>query len=76
MLLLDRQAGSFEDRLFAELPDLLAAMNCSSTTTLGSFPPGSLESEKGYESQAPSRAASEEHLQGQVEVFLTKRLAS
>jgi S-adenosylmethionine:tRNA ribosyltransferase-isomerase len=74
MLLMDRQTGAFEDRLFKELPSLLEGnelLVCNNARVIAARLFGK---RKGSRAQPPSRATRREHLQGEVEVLLTKRL--
>ena len=74
MLLLDRESGRFEDRLFAELPSLLCGdelLVCNNTRVI---PARLFGKRKGINAQTPSRLTRGEHLQTRVEVFLTRQL--
>ncbi len=76
MLLLDRKNGQFEDRQFAELPRLLRGdelLVCNNTRVI---PARLFGKRKGINAQTPSRTTRREHLQGRVEVFLTRQLES
>ena len=74
MLLLSRQDGSVEDRLFAELPDLLRGDELLVYNNAKVIPARLFGKRKGLRSQTPSRSTRNEHLKGEVEVFLTKRV--
>ena len=74
MLLLHRRTGAFEDRLFDELPSILKGDELLVYNNARVIPARLYGKRKGSRAQAPSRATKKEHLQGQVEVFLTKRL--
>src|SRR5215470_14513713 len=74
MLLLDRSSGSFQDRLFADLPDLLRGDELLIYNNARVIPARLFGKRRGLHSQRPSRATQKEHLQGRVEVFLTRRL--
>lgn len=74
MLLLDRVSGQFEDRRFADLPNLLRGDELLIYNNARVIPARLFGKRKGLHSQAPSRATRKEHLQGRVEVFLTRRI--
>jgi S-adenosylmethionine:tRNA ribosyltransferase-isomerase len=74
MLHLSR-TGLFEDRLFADLPDLLRGDELIVYNNARVIPARLFGKRKGLHSQKPSRTTQKEHLQGQVEVFLTHRLS-
>jgi S-adenosylmethionine:tRNA ribosyltransferase-isomerase len=74
MLLLDRASGQYEDRLFEELPGLLRGDELMVYNNARVIPARLFGKRKGIHSQPPSRSRRQEHLQGQVEVFLTRRL--
>jgi S-adenosylmethionine:tRNA ribosyltransferase-isomerase len=74
MLLLDRASGQYEDRLFEELPGLLRGDELIVYNNARVIPARLFGKRKGMHSQPPSRSRRQEHLQGQVEVFLTRRL--
>jgi S-adenosylmethionine:tRNA ribosyltransferase-isomerase len=74
MLLLDRTSGRDEDRLFEELPRLLRGDELIVYNNARVIPARLFGKRKGIHSQPPTRATRQEHLQGQVEVFLTRRL--
>jgi len=74
MLLLNRRTGTFEDRLFEELPSLLEGNELLVYNNAQVIPARLFGKRKGTRAQPPSRATKAEHLQGQVEVFLIKRL--
>jgi len=76
MLLLDRPNGFFEDRLFTDLPRLLRGDELLVTNNARVIPARLFGKRRGLHSQKPSRATQKEHLQGLIEVFLTRRLAS
>jgi|SRR5882672_3025240 len=73
-LLLNRQEGSFEDRLFAELPELLRCDELLVYNNAKVIPARLFGKRKGLRSQTPSRSTRNEHLQGEVEVLLAKRV--
>jgi S-adenosylmethionine:tRNA ribosyltransferase-isomerase len=74
MLLLSRRSGDLEDRLFEELPSLLEGKELLVCNNARVIPARLFGKRKGTRAQPPSRATRTEHLQGQVEVLLTKRL--
>ena len=74
MLLLDRMAGQYEDRFFKELPEILKGDELLIYNNARVIPARLFGKRKGIHSQRPSRATQREHLQGRMEVFLTKRL--
>ncbi len=74
MLLLDRTSGQYEDRLFEELPGLLRGDELLVYNNARVIPARLFGKRKGLHSQPPSRSTRQEHLQGRVEVFLTRRL--
>jgi S-adenosylmethionine:tRNA ribosyltransferase-isomerase len=74
MLLLDRASGQYEDRLFEELPGLLRGDELIVYNNARVIPARLFGKRKGIHSQPPSRSRRPEHLEGQVEVFLTRRL--
>jgi len=76
MLLLDRESGSSEDRLFAELPNLLRGEELVVYNNARVIPARLFGKRRGLRAQKPSRTTQKEHLQGRVEVFLARRLAS
>jgi S-adenosylmethionine:tRNA ribosyltransferase-isomerase len=74
MLLLDGASGQFEDRLFDELPQLLQGDELVVYNNARVIPARLFGKRKGIHSQPPSRRTRQEHLQGEVEAFLTRRL--
>lgn len=74
LLLLDRSSGSYQDRLFAELPDLLKGDELLIFNNARVIPARLFGKRAGVHSQKPSRATKAEHLTGQVEIFLTRRI--
>src|SRR5215471_17221484 len=73
MLVLHRRTGALEDRLFEELPSLLEGNELLVCNNARVIPARLFGKRKGTHAQPPSRASRAEHLQGQVEVFLTRR---
>ena len=76
LLSLDRSSGVFEDRLFAELPNLLRGNELLVLNNARVIPARLFGRRAGVHSQAPSRATRSEHLSGKVEIFLVRQLAS
>jgi S-adenosylmethionine:tRNA ribosyltransferase-isomerase len=74
MLFLHRLTGTVEDRLFQELAGLLEGNELLVYNNARVIPARLFGKRKGTRAQPPSRATRAEHLQGQVEVFLTKQL--
>jgi len=75
LLLLDRSTGGWQDRLFANLPELLRGDELLVFNNARVLPARLFGRRAGVHSQKPSRKTLREHLTGQVEVFLTKRLS-
>jgi len=76
LLSLDRSSGVFEDRLFAELSNLLRGNELLVLNNARVIPARLFGRRAGVHSQAPSRATRSEHLSGKVEIFLVRQLAS
>jgi S-adenosylmethionine:tRNA ribosyltransferase-isomerase len=74
MLLLGRCNGAFEDRAFEELPSLLHGDELLVYNNARVIPARLFGTRRGGHAQASAHATPQEHPQGQVEVFLTKRL--
>jgi len=74
LLLLERQSGRFEDRLFSEFPVLLEGNELLVFNNARVIPARLFGKRKGVHSQRPSRKTAREHLAGNVEVFLTRKL--
>jgi S-adenosylmethionine:tRNA ribosyltransferase-isomerase len=74
LLLLDRETGAFEDRMFAELPELLAGNELLVLNNARVIPARLFGWRAGVRSQKPSRATRAEHLTGKVEVFLARQI--
>jgi S-adenosylmethionine:tRNA ribosyltransferase-isomerase len=75
MLVLDRGSGQFEDRAFAHLPELLRGDELLVYNNARVIPARLFGRRLGIRAQAPSKSAVGERLQGQVEVFLMRRVA-
>jgi S-adenosylmethionine:tRNA ribosyltransferase-isomerase len=76
LLLLDRASGTFEDRFFAELPNLLWGHELLVFNNARVIPARLFGRRAGVRSAPPSRATKSEHLTGTVEIFLTRELDS
>src|SRR5215472_4604113 len=74
LLLLNRASGTFEDRRFRELPDLLAGNELLVLNNARVIPARLFGRRAGVRSQKPSRSTRAEHLTGRVEVLLTRRV--
>jgi S-adenosylmethionine:tRNA ribosyltransferase-isomerase len=74
MLLLGRGAVGWEDRRFAELPELLRGDELLVFNNARVVPARLFGHRAGVHSQRPSRKTAREHLTGTVEVFLTRPL--
>ena len=75
LLLLDRETGLFEDRMFLQLPQLLSGNELLVLNNARVIPARLFGRRAGVRSQKPSRATRSEHLTGKVEVFLTRRIS-
>ncbi|HET8925472.1 MAG TPA: tRNA preQ1(34) S-adenosylmethionine ribosyltransferase-isomerase QueA [Candidatus Acidoferrum sp.] len=74
LLLLNRASGAFEDKLFAELPNLLEGHELLVLNNARVIPARLFGRRAGVHAQAPSRATRSEHLTGRIEVLLARRL--
>jgi S-adenosylmethionine:tRNA ribosyltransferase-isomerase len=74
LLLLNRATGAFEDRMFAQLPQLLAGNELLVVNNARVIPARLFGKRAGVHAQNPSRATRAEHLTGRVEVFLTRQI--
>lgn len=74
LLLLNRSSGEFEDRQFAEFPDLLAGNELLVLNNARVIPARLFGRRAGVRSQKPSRSTRAEHLTGKVEILLTRRI--
>jgi S-adenosylmethionine:tRNA ribosyltransferase-isomerase len=74
LLLLNRLDGSREDRIFRELPQLLRGDELLVLNNARVLPARLFGRRGGVFSQHPSRSTEAEHLTGNVEVFLTRRI--
>lgn len=76
LLLLNRSSGQFEDRQFAEFPELLAGNELLVLNNARVIPARLFGRRAGVRSQKPSRSTRAEHLTGKVEILLTRRIDS
>jgi S-adenosylmethionine:tRNA ribosyltransferase-isomerase len=76
MMLLDRLSGAREDRLFAELPELLQGDELLVLNNARVLPARLFGKRAGVHAQSPSRKTAREHLTGTVEVLLTRKVES
>lgn len=74
LLLLERASGAWEDRNFANLPELLCGDELLVVNNARVLPARLLGTRKGLHAQHPSRKTARQHLSGQVEVFLTRQI--
>src|SRR4029077_18046373 len=74
LLLLSRFEGSADDRLFVHLPDLLRGNELIVLNNTRVIPARLFGRRAGVYAQPPSRSTRQEHLTGEVEVFLTRQL--
>jgi len=74
LLLLDRNSGLLGDRRFAELPEILSGSELLVFNNARVIPARLFGKRAGVHSQKPSRKTLREHLMGNVEVFLTRKL--
>ena len=76
LLLLNSSSRAFEDRQFAEFPDLLAGNELIVLNNARVIPARLFGRRAGVHSQKPSRSTRAEHLTGKVEVLLTRRVGA
>ena len=74
LLLFHRSSGAFEDRQFAEFPDLLTGNELVVFNNTRVIPARLFGRRAGVRSQKPSRSTRAEHLTGKVEILLTRRV--
>jgi S-adenosylmethionine:tRNA ribosyltransferase-isomerase len=74
LLLLDRSSGVWEDRSFADLPELLRGDELLVVNNARVLPARLFGRRKGLHAQPPARKTAREHLSGSVEVFLTRHI--
>jgi len=76
LLLIDRVGGTFTDTCFARFPDLFRGDELLVFNNAKVIPARLFGKRAGVHSQSPSRATVEEHLRGEVEVLLTRQIAT
>lgn len=76
MLVLDRQSGLAEDRVFADFPNLLRGDELLVCNNARVIPARLFGKRAGVHSEPASKSTAHEHLQGRVEVLLAKRLGA
>jgi S-adenosylmethionine:tRNA ribosyltransferase-isomerase len=74
LLLMNRSSGAWEDRRFAEFPDLLSGNELLVLNNALVIPARLFGRRAGVRSQKPSRSTRAEHLTGKVEVLLTRQV--
>jgi len=74
LLFLNRSSGAIEDRLFAELPEILQGNELMVLNNARVIPARLFGRRAGIHSQKPSRSTREEHLTGIVEILLSRRV--
>ncbi len=73
LLELDRSQGTYSDRLFSDLPELLRGDELLVLNNTRVIPARLFGRRAGVHAQPPSRTTRREHLTGKVEVFLTRQ---
>jgi S-adenosylmethionine:tRNA ribosyltransferase-isomerase len=76
LLLLDRSSGKWEDRRFAEMPQLLRGDELLVVNNARVIPARLFGRREGVRSQPPSRKTEREHLRATVEVLLTRQAST
>ena len=76
MLVLRRETGRVEDRLFVDLPAMLRGDELLVYNNARVIPARLFGKRAGIYAQAPSKSTRHEHLEGRVEVFLVRRVAA
>jgi S-adenosylmethionine:tRNA ribosyltransferase-isomerase len=74
LLVVDRTSGRLEDSQFARLPEFLTGDELIVFNNARVIPARLFGKRQGVHSQKPSRKTVREHLTGNVEVFLTRKL--
>jgi S-adenosylmethionine:tRNA ribosyltransferase-isomerase len=74
LLLLDRATGKLDDKLFAQLPELLRGDELVVLNNARVIPARLFGRRAGVHADPPSRARRKEHLTGRVEVLLTRQV--
>ena len=75
LLVLDRHSGAFQDAAFLHLPELLRGDELIVFNNARVIPARLFGKRAGVHSQSPSRKTVREHLTGNMEVFLTRKLS-
>jgi len=76
LLLIDRIGGTFTDSYFARFPDLLRGDELLVFNNAKVIPARLFGKRAGVHSQSASRATVQQHLSGEVEVLLTRQIAT
>jgi S-adenosylmethionine:tRNA ribosyltransferase-isomerase len=76
LLLIDRVGGTLTDSNFARFPDFLRGDELLVFNNAKVIPARLFGKRAGVHSQPPSRATVQEHLSGEVEVLLTRQIAT
>jgi S-adenosylmethionine:tRNA ribosyltransferase-isomerase len=74
LLIVERAGGGLEDAQFSRFPDFLAGNELIVFNNARVIPARLFGKRAGVHSQIPSRKTAHEHLSGNVEVFLTRRV--
>ena len=74
LLVVERASGQFQDAQFSQLPDFLTGDELVVFNNARVIPARLFGKRLGVHSQKPSRKSVSEHLSGNVEVFLTRKL--
>jgi S-adenosylmethionine:tRNA ribosyltransferase-isomerase len=74
LLAMDLQSGALTDQLFADFPSLLRGDELLVLNNTRVIPARLFGRRMGIHSQPPSRTTRREHLQGKVEIFLTRQM--
>lgn len=74
LLLLGRRAGAVDDLSFLNLPDLFKGDEVLVLNNARVIPARLFGRRRGLHAQRPSRSGVKEHLTGEVEVFMTRRV--
>ena len=74
LLIVNREGGRYQDRRFAEFPELLRGDELLVLNNARVLPARLFGHRAGVHSQRPSRKTARQHLSGTVEVFLTRQL--
>jgi S-adenosylmethionine:tRNA ribosyltransferase-isomerase len=76
LLLVDRSSGVLTDAFFTHFADLLRGDELLVFNNAKVIPARLFGKRAGVHSQSPSRATAQEHLSGEVEVFLARRIST